>query len=58
MLEENLVKSMIKSDGHVADFFERPIAGVLGVTTLVVWTWPFLRIAIGRLRARQPRSAA
>lgn len=58
MLEENLVKSMIKSDGHVADFFERPIAGVLGVMTLVVWTWPFLRIAIGRLRARQPRSAA
>ncbi|MBT9288352.1 tripartite tricarboxylate transporter permease [Prosthecodimorpha staleyi] len=58
MLEENLVKSMIKSDGHVADFFERPIAGVLGVMTLVVWTWPFLRVAIRRLRAAEPRSAA
>jgi putative tricarboxylic transport membrane protein len=29
MLEENLVTSMIKSDGNLAAFFQRPIAAVL-----------------------------
>jgi hypothetical protein len=29
--------SMIKSDGAFLVFFQRPIAGVLGVLTLVVW---------------------
>jgi putative tricarboxylic transport membrane protein len=56
MLEENLVKSMIKADGHVADFFERPIAGVLGVVTLLVWTWPLLRRVLLR-RPNLSRSA-
>jgi putative tricarboxylic transport membrane protein len=28
---------MIKSDGAFLAFFERPIAGVLGVVTLLVW---------------------
>jgi TctA family transporter len=44
MLEQNFVTSMIKADGHLAAFFERPIAGSLGVATLLVWTSPlFLR---------------
>ena len=29
--------SMIKSDGAFLAFFERPIAGVLGVATLLIW---------------------
>ena len=37
MLEQNFMTSMIKSDGAFLAFFERPIAGVLGVTTLLVW---------------------
>ncbi|WP_449254501.1 tripartite tricarboxylate transporter permease [Bosea sp. (in: a-proteobacteria)] len=37
MLEQNFMTSMIKSDGSFLVFFERPIAGVLGVCTLVVW---------------------
>jgi TctA family transporter len=42
MLEENFISSMIKSDGRLMGFFERPIAAGLGILTLVVWFWPLL----------------
>jgi TctA family transporter len=42
MLEENFVTSMIKSDGSFLAFFERPIAGALGVATALVWIVPLL----------------
>src|SRR6187431_3326124 len=34
MLEENFISSMIKADGNVMGFFERPLAAGLGVVTL------------------------
>jgi putative tricarboxylic transport membrane protein len=37
MLEQNFMTSMIKSDRAFLAFFERPIAGVLGVLTLLIW---------------------
>jgi len=37
MLEQNFMTSMIKADGSFLAFFERPIAGTLGVVTVVVW---------------------
>jgi putative tricarboxylic transport membrane protein len=40
MLEENLVTSMIKSDGSLATFFSRPIAATLAAMTFAVWLWP------------------
>jgi TctA family transporter len=40
MLEEHFVTSMIKSDGQFLAFFERPIAGTLGVITLLLWLLP------------------
>ncbi len=43
MLEEHFVTSMIKADGSWFAFFERPIAGVLGVATLAIWLWPLYR---------------
>jgi len=47
MLEENFVTSMIKSDGNLLGFFERPIAASLGALTLAAW---FLPPLIRRLR--------
>jgi TctA family transporter len=47
MLEENFVTSMIKSDGSLLGFFERPMAAVLGVLTLAAW---FLPPLVRRLR--------
>ena len=40
MLEENFISSMIKADGRFLAFLERPIAGALGVATLLVWVIP------------------
>ena len=37
MLEQSFMTSMIKSDGAFLAFFERPIAGILGVATLLIW---------------------
>lgn len=49
MLEENFITSMIKSDGNLAAFFERPIAAALAVVTLLVWfVPPVLRLVRGR----------
>ncbi|MFN2644886.1 MAG: tripartite tricarboxylate transporter permease [Burkholderiales bacterium] len=48
MLEENFISSMIKADGRPAAFFERPIAGALGVLTLAVFAVPLVRRLIAR----------
>jgi TctA family transporter len=43
MLEENLVTSLIKSDGNVLLFFTRPIAMWLAIATLLIMIWPLLK---------------
>ncbi len=43
MLEESFISSMIKADGRMLAFFERPIAGTLGVLTLAVFAIPLAR---------------
>ena len=52
MLEQNFITSMIKANGDVRAFFERPIALALAVLTLVVWFSPLL---IRGLRAARSR---
>ena len=51
MLEENFVSSVIKSDGEVAAFFTRPVAGVLAALTFAVWFLPLLLRRLRRLVA-------
>ncbi len=51
MLEQNFVTSMIKANGHVLAFFERPIAGALAAVTILVWLSPLL---LGRRRRHAP----
>ncbi len=56
MLEANFVTSMIKADGDLLAFFERPIAAGLGVFTILVWTLP---PALGLARGmREKRNGA
>src|SRR5437868_14791538 len=40
MLEENFITSMIKSEGNLLGFFERPLAAALGALTLAAWFLP------------------
>jgi TctA family transporter len=49
MLEQNFVGSMIKADGSVLGFFDRPVAFCLGVATLLTWLSP---LVLRRLSAR------
>jgi TctA family transporter len=42
MLEQNIVSSLIKAGGDPTAFFERPIAFVLGVITILVWLSPLV----------------
>jgi len=51
MLEEHFFSSLIKADGNFLVFFERPIAGTLGVLTLLIWGWPLLKRLFARRRA-------
>ena len=40
MMEENFIKSMIKSDGDLSAFVTRPIAMWLAIATFVILFWP------------------
>ena len=42
MLEENFITSMIKSNGNLMGFVERPIAAVLAALTALVWFLPLV----------------
>jgi putative tricarboxylic transport membrane protein len=42
MLEENFITSMIKSNGDLSAFLARPIALILALVCLLVWTWPLV----------------
>jgi putative tricarboxylic transport membrane protein len=55
MLENNFFSCMLKTDGSILGFFQRPIAGALGIATLAVWAailWYTLRHD-----TRNPRAA-
>ncbi|MBU1312514.1 MAG: tripartite tricarboxylate transporter permease [Alphaproteobacteria bacterium] len=50
VVEQNFMSSLIKADGNIINFFNRPIAGVLGVLTLLVWFYPLMAGTIRRVR--------
>ncbi len=49
-LEQTFIQSLIKSDSFL-DFFSRPIAGLLGVTCILLWLTPLL-ISLWRRQSR------
>lgn len=51
LIERSLVTSLIKSDGSMLMFFERPIAGALGIFTLTLWCVPLLLKILRKRRA-------
>lgn len=51
IVEQNLIQSLISSQGNLLAFFDRPISAVLGIATILVWAWPLARLLIrGRRR--------
>ncbi|MCB1834464.1 MAG: tripartite tricarboxylate transporter permease, partial [Geminicoccaceae bacterium] len=53
MIERNFMQSMIKAEGNLLAFFERPIAATLGIITLGIWTF----VILGALRKRMRQDA-
>jgi TctA family transporter len=57
MLEQNFVTSLIKSDGDVLPFFERPVSSFLAALSISALLWPlfaWLWMRTARLRGRAP----
>lgn len=50
MVEQNLVTSIMKSDGSVLPFFERPVAAVLAAMTIGALLWPVFAWGWRRVR--------
>jgi TctA family transporter len=50
MVEQSFVTSLIKSDGTILPFFERPVAAVLAAMTITAVMWPAFFWALGKLR--------
>lgn len=49
LVEEHLMTSLIKVQGDLSRFLERPVATVFAIVTLLIWIWPVLRWARARL---------
>ncbi|MEX0758359.1 MAG: tripartite tricarboxylate transporter permease [Tistlia sp.] len=57
VLEQNFMTSMLKAQGDLLAFFDRPVAAALGTVTLLVWASPLLLRGYRALAAGQGRKA-
>jgi putative tricarboxylic transport membrane protein len=57
MFEQSFVTSLIKSDGSLLPFFERPVSAVLAGITICCLAWPLASYAYRRWGARRPHRA-
>jgi len=58
MVEQNLVSSLIKSDGNLLPFFSRPVSAVLAAITIACLVWPLVVWVQRRLRKAGPQGRA
>ncbi|MBV1798946.1 tripartite tricarboxylate transporter permease [Siccirubricoccus sp. G192] len=58
MVEQNFITSLIKSDGDVLPFIERPVSAVLAALTFGALLWPVGAWLLGRVQAGRLRAAA
>jgi len=56
MIERNFMQSMMKADGNLLAFFDRPIAATLGVITISIWVLVAAAAARRWWRGRHPRT--
>jgi TctA family transporter len=52
LVETNFTTSMMIADGNLLGFFGRPVAGVLGVATLLIWSIAIIRAVQGLLKRK------
>jgi hypothetical protein len=54
MFERMFMTSMIKSGGDLTAFFDRPIAAVLGICVLLLWSYALVSALTRMVRRKQP----
>jgi TctA family transporter len=54
MVEQYFVTSLIKSDGDLLPFFERPVSSFLAALTITALMWPVAVWTLRRLRRAEP----
>lgn len=57
MVEQSFVTSLIKSDGSILPFFERPVSAVLATMTFAALLWPIALWAWGMVGRRRAQPA-
>ncbi|WP_291296505.1 tripartite tricarboxylate transporter permease [Elioraea sp.] len=57
MLEQTFMTSMIKSEGNLAAFFDRPLSTALGVLTIAVWLFAGVSALMRLIRSRREVTA-
>jgi TctA family transporter len=58
MVEQSFITSLIKSDGEVLPFFERPVAGTLAALTFGALLWPVAAWALARTQRLKTAGSA
>ena len=58
MIEQSFVTSLIKSDGSILPFFERPIAAILAAMAIGALIWPMLVWVWRKLKGEAPAAAS
>ena len=58
MVEQAFVTSLIKSDGSILPFFERPISAILAAMAIGALIWPMLVWTWRRLKPASPAPVA
>ena len=57
MVEQNFIQSLIKSDGDLLPFFERPVSSILAACTFGALLWPVFAWIWRRVSPRRPERA-
>ena len=60
MLENNFMGSIVKAQGNLLVFFQRPLSDVLGIITLMLWFFPIVKGLVSfflSAKAKQPSSS-
>jgi TctA family transporter len=57
MVEQSFVTSLIKSDGSLVPFFDRPVSAVLAAMTIAALLWPVFAWIWKRVRPERPGKA-
>ena len=58
MVEQSFVTSLIKSDGSILPFFERPVSAVLAAMTIAALLWPVFVWVWRKLKGDAPAAAS